>query len=534
VCYVTLEMLGRIAIARFIPPQRLAIPLAAAALAIGCSAFAWRWAPAGNGAFDSAFYLDGARHLARGDGYVSAYVEPGRPDFEPITHWAPGTSVMIAALIKLGAPPLNAAAGVLGACYVAAVLLVFALGIGLAGARYWPVSLLASLMFAFQPNTLIWLDFVLSDLPCAAFALLCLWLGLRVMRADEPSLGLRMAWGACIAWLNLVRYAGLLFIPGMLIATALGMRLRRPLWARALALWPTVLTAAVGVSLWNLRNQRVAAKPLGGWMFVNSEPAQHVVRASRGAFVWLAEAIEEARHLGIELPFDVLLCLAGGCWAGLAVLSARTAWREATLVAFTAAGYYALMVATASVTLIASLSETRFWVGVWPLQFLLAPIVVARANLNLRGRWIPKLIVISAMACVFGLYANKASRDVQWARDWRGLLSPGWAKATQVLPEPGECRLYVNDPRPYMLNRQLEPTSPIPPTLAEFDAAVKDVPQVCVAISDPIKRLRLSGSAERRRKPQMEVVTALRAQNRLERLARRDGVTVYRLKPIPE
>jgi hypothetical protein len=82
-----------------------------------------------------------------------------------------------------------------------------------------------------------------------------------------------------------------------------------------------------------------------------------------------------------------------------------------------------------------------------------------------------------------------------------------------------------------MLNRQLEPTSAIPPTLAEFEAAVKDVPQVCVAISDPLKRLRLSTSAERRRKPQMEVVNALRAQKRLERVERRDGVTVYRLKP---
>jgi hypothetical protein len=524
-------MLEGFVIARFIPPPRLAILLAAIALAVGCGMFAWHWGPAGTGMFDSAFYLDGARHIANGDGYVSASVEPGRPDYEPITHWAPGTSVMIAALIKLGAEPLAAASIVLGACYVAAVLLVFALGVELATPRYWPVSLLASLMFAFQPSVLIWLDALLSDLPCATFALFCMWLGLRVMRSIEPSLGLRIAWGACIAWLDLLRYAGLLFVPGMLIATALGMRMRRPLWARALALWPTVLTAGIGVLSWNLRNQRVAAKPLGGWIFVDSDPAQHLVRASRAAFVWLVEAIDEAARAGLETPFKVLVCVAGGCWAALAVLSVRTAWREATLVVFTAAGYFALMVATASVTLIATLNETRFWVAVWAMQFLLAPIVVARAQLRLSWAWVPKLVVVSAMACVAGLYANKAARDLPAARDDRGLLSAGWVRATSVLPAPGTCRLYVNDPRPYMLNRPLEPTSAIPPTLAEFDAAVKDVPQVCVVISDPIKRLRLSTSAERRRTPQMEVVNALRAQKRLERVDRRHGVTVYRLKP---
>jgi hypothetical protein len=401
------------------------------------------------------------------------------------------------------------------------------LGVELAGARFWPASLLVSLLFALQPSTLVWLDAILSDLPCATFALLNLWLALRVMRSIAPSLGLRVAWGLCIVWLDLVRYAGLLFVPGMLVATALGMQVRRPLWARAWMLWPTVVTAGLGIAAWNLRNQHVADKPLGGWTFVDSEASQHVMRAGRAALIWVDELMQEAALLGVEWPVRVLFALAAVSLIPLAVLSARAAWREASVVAWTAGGYFALMVVTASVTLIASLNETRFWVAVWPMEFLLVLIAVARA----RRRWCigPKVVVFAALLCGVGLYASKAYRDAPEARRPRGLLDPAWASATAVLPGPDQCRLYVNDPRPYMLNRQLEPLSAIPPTLAEFEAAVKQSPAVCVVISGRERKLRLSSSAERRRRPQLEVVDALRAQNRLEQIARQAGVTVYRL-----
>jgi hypothetical protein len=520
-------MLQRLAILRLRFPQGIAIVVAAAGLAIASIAMAWLWGPADQGHFDSAFYLDGARHLAHGEGYVSAYVEPGRVDYEPITHWAPGTSVLIAVVMWLGAAPLTAAAIVLGGCYVGAVLLVFLLAVELTRPRFWPASLLVSLLFALQPSTLVWLDAILSDLPCATFVLLNVWLAVRVMRSSSPSLWLRVAWGLCIVWLDLIRYAGLLFVPGMLVATVLGMHVRRPLWARAWLLWPTVVTAALGIAAWNLRNQYVAAQPLGGWTFVDSDASQHVMRAGRAAFIWVDELMQEAAHLGVDLPVRVLLSLAAVSLIPLAVVSARAAWREASLVALTAGGYYALMVLTASVTLIASLNASRFWVAVWPMEFLLVLIAAARAT----PRWSigPKIVVLAALLCAIGLCASKAYREVPGARRPRGLLDPVWARATAVLPEPDECRLYVNDPRPYMLNRQLAPMSPIPPTLAEFEAAVKDSPEVCVVVTAQDRRLGLSSSAERRRKPQMEVVNALRAQKRLERIARRAGVTVYRL-----
>jgi len=521
-------MLPRLGNARLWSPQGMAIPWAALGLALAASSLAWLWGPAENGAFDSAFYLDGARHLAAGDGYVSAYVEPGRTDYDAITHWAPGTSALIAILIKLGASPLTASSLVLGACYVAAVLLVFGLGVRLAGARYWPLCLLVSVVFALQPSTLSWLDALLSDVPCATFALLSLWLALRVMRSAEPSLLLRFGFGLSIAWLDLVRYAGLLFIPGMLVATVLGMRIGKPLWVRAWRLWPTLITAAVGVAAWNFRNKHVADKPLGGWTFVDSELAQHFERATKAGFVWVDELLQEAGLAGFETPFLVLMYFATFSLVALAVVSARAAWRETALVGLTTAGYAALMIATASVTLIAPLSETRFWVGVWPLELLLVLIAVAHAG----PRWclVPKLIVIAALLCAAGLFARKTYRDLPYARQPRGLLAPAWQRATEVLPGPDECRLYVNDPRPYMLNRQLAPTSAIPATLPELEAAVQNASSVCIVVSIKHRSLRLSGSAERRRVPQMEVVDALQQQGRLERIAGKAGVTVYRLR----
>jgi hypothetical protein len=507
--------------------RRYALPLGALALAAATAALAFALGPAEQGYFDSAFYVDGARHLARGEGYVSAYVEQaGVAQLQPITHWAPGVSLLMTPLIWLGAAPLTAAAIVVGACYVGAAVLLFLLGTSLFGARFWPFGLLVSALYALQPATRVWLDAVLSDLPWATFALLSMWLGLLIMRAPAPSLRLRVAWGISLWWVVLVRYAGLLFLPGLVGAVVLGMQAPRPFWKRPLRLWPALLPAALGIGLWNLRNKYVAERPLGGWLFVDSDLGPHLSRASRAAWVWTEEAQRTAAGLGVEAPLRWLLMAALVSLLPLLVCSVRSRWRELLLVLACGLGYFSALVFTASVTVIAKLTESRFWIVTWPLTWLAILLVVCAA----RPRWcLPfKVIVVGWLAVVSGLYAYQTYLDAPQARRARGTLDPAWKRAAGALPGPETCSLFVNDPRPLMLHRALPPTGVMPLNMPDFEAALqRSHGPVCVVATAATKRMRLSSTAEQRRRSQGEVIDALHAQKRLKRILKKPEVTVY-------
>jgi hypothetical protein len=238
--------------------------------------------------------LDGARHLARGDGYVSAYSAADHTTFDPITHWAPGTSLLIACGIRLGLEPLSAAALVLGACYAAAVLLVFVLGVELAGRRYWIASLLVSSLFALQPSTLRWMNALLSDLPNATFLLLNVWLTARVMRSERASLRLRVAWGVGLAAMAVIRYAGMLYVPGLLVATALGMR-SRSLRARAWSFRGMLLARAAGAE----RTPRLA-----GAVFAGAACAQLLRADDRHGLDDVDRDVGRDAFLGLDVAID--------------------------------------------------------------------------------------------------------------------------------------------------------------------------------------------------------------------------------------
>ncbi len=502
--------------------------LAGCGVALAAVAIAWQWGPGERGAFDSAFYVDGARHLARGDGYVCAYVKSDRSDYEPITHWAPGVSILIATGLTLGLPLLTAAAVAIGGGYVAAVLLIYLLGIGLTGRSHWLPAAVAALFFALTPSTLLWLDFILSDLVWAAAGLLCLVLALRITRVSEPSFGLRVAFGLSLVWLVLVRYAGVLFIPGLVVVTVLAMASGRPLWKRALLLWPSLLLAAIGMVGWSMRNQWVSNAPLGGFVFNRSDVWNHLDDASYSAFIWVDEALMQANAIGIEAPLRIGLWSALASVLALVVASLRSGWRELLLVAGTAGAYFAAMVFTATVTVIENLRESRFWIVFWALTYLF--VLVASGRATHRFSIVPKVVVGAVALVVLGLFANKAYLKLPTARAQLGLLSPAWASAAERLPGPDECHVFVNDPRPFMLHRELGPTRELPQNLAEFEARAAALGGVCVVTTDKTKRLMLSKSAEKHRIGQNAVLDALHAQKRLALVRRGAGVRVYRLK----
>jgi hypothetical protein len=490
---------------------------------------AWAWAPGQDGQFDSAFYLDGARHLAHGDGYVSALTEPTNPGFAPVVRWAPGFSALIALGIALGLDDRAATALVLGGSYALSVLLIVALAVQLLGRRQLWVGICIALTFAAMPGTLESLDALLSDLPFAAFALLALWLALLISNARQPGLVLRLGFGACLACLVLVRYAGGLFVPGLLLATAWNMRARPRSLARAVGqLLPSVLVFGAVVVSWIARNRALQdAGAFGERLFEATSLSTQIARGSRGALAWVWPLIDPRRS-------GSWLWIGGLCAAAFACISiASTSWRRTRrgviLLGLPALGYYAGMVLVSSRLRFDPIDHARFWIPLWPMTLLAALTIALRG----RRRWQLPLrgLVVTLLLLSAATFSQRLVQALPAADRPRGLLVERWQRAAALLPLAETCRLFVQDARPFMLQRALGPTSMLPLTAAEFAAVAPRYPELCIAIVS--RRLRLSSSAERRRPLQAAIVDQLLAQGRLVRIARGADITVYRLQAAP-
>ncbi|HKP56752.1 MAG TPA: hypothetical protein VJV78_08530 [Polyangiales bacterium] len=480
-----------------------------------------------DGAWDSAFYLDGARHLARGDGYVSAITASDQVGFGPITRWAPGFSLLMTVPVALGMPVLDAASWVLTASYAAACTLVGVIGMRVLGRVNWLGSLLAVVAFAMLPSTRRALDLLLSDLPLATFALLASCLSIRLARARRPSWALRIGLGVCFGAIFLVRYAGALLLPGLVLATFWTMRVRsRSFWLACWQLAPTCAILVITVAVWIARNLKFGPEPFGERFFAEGVLSEQLHSAWLGMFSWLRQ-LEDPQHLGPTAPairwlprIALLSALA------LAFLAWRPVKRSLILLGLPAIAYLVLMACAASRVDFDGIDNPRFWVATWPSCFLIILMLALRAR---RRRLLPLQLLAGAMiALVLVVFAPDAVRRLEGAPILRGLLSARWMQASLALPPPETCRLFVMDPRPFMLHRALGPASGIPLSLAEFDAVAPLHRSLCLATLN--HRLTLSRSAEQRRSQQTAVVDALLAQSRIVKTAEQFGVTVYRVR----
>jgi hypothetical protein len=498
-------------------PLSLALLLLVAALA-----WARAWGPAEEGFFDSAFYLDGARHLAKGEGFVSAGVANADGHYAPIVRWAPGFSALMALPIACGMAPLRAAACVLATAYATAIALVFLLGIELTGRRHWPSALLASICFGAQPSVLESMDALLSDLPCGAASLWAMLLAIRLARSPRPTLLQRVTFGAALMLLVLLRYAGLFFAAGLLLALAIVLWRRSPL--RVLA--PSVGVLGLGVGAWMLRNRRLGAGAFGERVWEQTDPTQQLRLGAAGALTPFRELIDRAESEPLQLWTSWLLLAAAACFLALLFRSWPRARRKLLLLVLPMAAYFAALVTTATLMRFDPINNPRFWIALWPLLTWLALTPALQPS---RGFWlIPRCVVLGALLWSAGLFATRAVQGVGTTHRYRGLLAERWQRAADVLPAPGECQLFVNDARPFMLHRALGPTPIIPPSLEELQATTARFEHVCIATID--RSLRLSSSAERRRVAQSRAVQALARLGRLDLVARAAGVSVFRMR----
>jgi hypothetical protein len=248
--------------------------------------------------------------------------------------------------------------------------------------------------------------------------------------------------------------------------------------------------------------------------------------ALRGAFSWWHVMREMATQLEIEHLLPAATAWMGCVCLALAFSNFRRAREALLLTLLPCVSYFILMMFVAARVQFDRIENARFWIPIWPLSFLAVSALIAACT-QVWSR-IASVVLNAAMAAMLLGQSIVLRRNLPSALEARGLLSQRWQKASAALPEPEECRLFVTDVRPFMLHRDLGPTSEIPLTRDDFEAAASLHPSLCVATLS--KRLRVSRTAEQRRKQQTVVIDALLADGRLERLARRAGVTLYRVR----
>lgn len=320
---------------------------------------------------DSATYLDGALHLARGEGFVTNRTALLSTEPLPITLWPPGFSAAMVPGIWLGLSTAQSAGWVLGACHVLGALCLFLATLRLGTPRSLGLGWLVSLTFILQPHVLGSAESVMSDLPFTALVLAALLVSLHITRRARPSPWWHALLGALLGCSVLVRYVGLFVAPCVLLGTWLGLRRPRGRWHGLSSMAPGVLVFAALAGAWPVRNARLGGQPMGRRGLAPNEVGAQLDEAMAGLGLWVDDVTEPLGHAALEHGAQAVLGagLALGLWTLLRRRRFRQAGPRTLLVVL--ASYAALLVLAASLHDFDSLKHSRFWLPAWPLAALL-------------------------------------------------------------------------------------------------------------------------------------------------------------------
>lgn len=412
---------------------------------------------------DSVAYVDGARSMARGDGFTSGF--SGR--IGPITHWPPLYSAVLAGPGLLGVDPLG------GARVLASLL--FGANVFVAG---WLVRRHAStaLLPATATSVLVLVSADLLEVHSWAWSeplfLLLSALGLHhlVVYLEHPHSRRRLfAAAALVGLAALTRYVGVtLIIAGGLAILWLGSGrwLRRGADAVIFG-----LLSMAPLAFWMLRNFLLTGNGSSRDLVVNPIGMSHLVTAAKAASVWLVPPI-------VPGSTRTRLLVAAVAAAAIGIVVGRRVFREEprsrggrllrTVLCFVAV-YTGFVALTISLFDAAVAFDPRMLA---PLHFLLlvaAGVVVAGAPRTPGWMW----------AGLGALVLLQAAHTAAWARTAQGGLgysgralreSELWSEIEQL---PERTPLYSNayDVVYVYTGRAIRPlpTRPDPDTLAADD-----------------------------------------------------------------
>ena len=431
-------------------PPRLASFIALCLIAITGMVLILRATPNGLGlSDDSIAYIAGARSMAAGEGYREAWLASN----QPVTHFPPGFSSVLAFFGLFGVDPLRAARWVNAALFALNAMLL-----GILGWRMTP-SLTAGLVLAalfVTSGEMFSVHAVAMSEPLFIFlCLLSFWMFDLYFERHHHWLWM-IACGTFVGMAYLTRYAGF-----ALVATfAVALLILHTTWKKRLTSIGILLASMLPwVFGWSIRNRLVAGNVTNraiAWHPLSSENIEPGLRVFSDFFI----PLESLRRIVFRQPgvIEGMIALVLG---GILVWVIVTAWRylsnpqqertgkEAREVLSFTAGLFIFAYLT---SIVASMlmfdAATKFKLRILVPVLVSLLILVVVFGIWLRSRRREVTVVLTLLILSVSMYKQSVTFNT-WAKSELGYASFQWydSKAMDYLSAlPENVMIYTNEP----------------------------------------------------------------------------------------
>ncbi len=411
---------------------------------------------------DSIAYIAGARSLLTGDGYREIWLATS----QPVTHFPPGFSSVLAFFGLFGLDPLR------GARFVNAIL--FGLSAGLLGVIAWRMtpSLTAGLVLAalFVLNgDLLQVHSVAMSEPLFIFLSLCAFWNFDLYFERPPSSvgrGIAGEWwwmiacGVFTGMAYLTRYAGLALVATFIVATCV----LRTSWRKRSTSIAIFLAGFLPFAIaWSVRNQLIAESATNrafAWHPITTENLRTGLRVFTEFLVpvtsWYRAIVKQA---GVMEAMTILILGAVTIWVIVQAWKTIAQPRQAEalerggkesreVITFTTALYLLAYLALIVASMTMFDAATKFKLRILAPVFVSLLILLVYLGIWLRKKNHALVVVLTFVFLGFSLYKQTVTVGT-WSQSGLGYASFQWydSEAMAYLREiPDDVMIFTNEP----------------------------------------------------------------------------------------
>ena len=398
---------------------------------------------------DSIAYIAGARSMAAGDGYREAWLASN----QPVTHFPPAFSSVLALFGRFGMDPLRAARWVNALLFGANAALL-----GILGWRMTP-SLTAGVVLAalfVASGEMFSVHAVAMSEPLFIFlSLLAFWMFDLYFERDHHWLWM-IACGIFVGLAYLTRYAALALVATFLVS----LLVLHTNWKKRFTSMGIFLAGVLPWALgWSLRNRLVAGNTTNrafAWHPLTHENIDPGLRVAADFLI----PVESWRREILKQPGVIegmIILILGGVLAWVVV----TAWRYVSnpqqertgkeareVLSFTTGLYIFAYLASIVFSMLMFDAATKFRLRILAPVLVSLLILIVVFGIWLRSRRRDVVIVMTLLVLGFSTYRQFITFHT-WARTGQGYASFQWydSKAMDYLSElPDDVMIYTNEP----------------------------------------------------------------------------------------